>query len=99
MGRSRRRAVRARRWWTRNGWAVLVGLLAGAFVLGCIGFDQVENRSLVDLVYASAQLVVFQTGSVPSSGVPWELEVARFASPIFAALLCIGGLVALVRRH
>ncbi len=78
---------------------MLAGLLAVAFVLGCIGFARVQHRPVVDLVYASAQLVVFQAGAVPSSGVPWELEVARFAAPIFAALLGIGGLVALVRRH
>jgi hypothetical protein len=97
MGRSRR-GIRLRRWWARNGWRVLAGLLAGAFVLGCIGFDRVQSRPLVDLFYASGQLIVFQAGSVPHP-VPLELEIARFASPLFAALLGVGGLVALLRRH
>ncbi|MDX6698766.1 MAG: hypothetical protein QOE65_2163 [Solirubrobacteraceae bacterium] len=93
-----RRGVRLRRWWARSGWAVLAGLLGLSFTLGCIGADRVQSRPLLDLVYESAQLVFFQNAASPDH-VPWELEVARFGAPIFAALLGFGGLVALVRRH
>jgi hypothetical protein len=52
----------------------------------------------LDLIYRNLQLVLFESGAVPSP-VPWELEIARFALPALAAYTAIQALAILFREQ
>jgi len=84
-------------------WVLLFILWVGAFVLGYIGLSkaalkQGEELKPLDLIYRNLQLVLFESGAVPSP-VPWELEIARFALPALAAYTAIQALAILFREQ
>jgi len=76
----------------------LVGaLVLAAFVLGFFGFRlyfdnlQVE-KSTTDLAYLALQLFVLESGDVPGTGPPWQLEVARWLAPATTAAALVAAL-------
>lgn len=76
-------------WWQAYQWPVIGVLAFIAFILGYIGFHKYfialgEFRSKFDIIYLTLQLFVMESGSV-SSPISWQLEVARWLTPILAA--------------
>ena len=76
---------------------LLAAVAVIAFVLGFVGFSDYFSdigvaKSPSDLVYLSLQLFTLESGSVPESGAPWTLEVARLAAPATTATALIAGL-------
>ena len=69
-----------------------------AFVLGYVGFREYFDeagiaKSTSDVVYLSLQLFTLESGSVPATGAPWPLEVARLAAPAASATALIAALM------
>ncbi|MBQ1075414.1 NAD-binding protein [Micromonospora sp. C31] len=77
-------------WWLRAVFAV-IGL--AAFILGYIGFDRLLQarpdtaHDPYDVLYYDLQLFVFGAEPFQNAGpYPWQLQVARFAAPLFTLL-------------
>ena len=86
-------------WWVAP--AVLGGV---ALALGYLGFREYfdgagDTRSTSDLVYLSLQLFTLESGSVPQTGAPWQLEVARLAAPAASATALMAALAAVFRQQ
>ena len=63
------------------------------FLLGIVGFSKYFSAheitaSTLDLIYATIQLVVLELGSI-TPPIPVEIEIARFALPMLAAITAI----------
>lgn len=89
------RAVR----WPLFGIAVITAL-----VLGIAGFHLYyeatgDSRSFSDLFYLSLQLFTLESGSVPDSGAPWQLEVARLLSPATTGIAVTLALATVLREE
>ena len=85
-------------------WLLLVGLALTAFILGVIGFAEYfdglgVDKSASDLVYLSLQLFTLESGSVPDTGAPWQLEFARLAAPATTATALIAALAMAFREQ
>lgn len=79
-------------------WGLIGGLATVAFLLGYVGFRQYfddigAQKSTTDLVDFSLQLFTLESGSVPDSGAPWQLEVARLAAPLATATALLNALI------
>ncbi|MGZ8565870.1 MAG: NAD-binding protein [Actinomycetota bacterium] len=90
--------------WALGGWPLVGALALGAFVLGFFGFrahfaGQGVTRSTSDLAYLSLQLFVVESGSIPQTGTPWQLEIARLLAPMTAAAALVSAAVALFRTE
>ncbi len=73
---------------------MLAAFTVTAFVLGYVGFREYFDeagiaKSTSDVVYLSLQLFTLESGSVPATGAPWQLEVARLAAPAASATALI----------
>ena len=85
-------------------WLLLGGLALVALVLGYLGFrDYFDGvgvaKSTTDLFYVSLQLFVLESGSIPETGAPWQLEVARLAAPAVSATAVVSTLVVFFREE
>ncbi|MFY1593648.1 RyR domain-containing protein [Micromonospora sp. WMMD737] len=77
-------------WWLRAVFGV-IGL--AAFILGYIGFDRLLKarpdtaHDPYDVLYYDLQLFVFGAEPFQNAGpYPWQLQIARFAAPLFTLL-------------
>lgn len=80
----------------------LFGILAmAAFVLGFVGFHSyfVGERNTTDVAYLALQLFTLESGSVPQTGTPWQLEIARILAPATTAIALGAALVAVFRSE
>ena len=89
--------------WRAARWPLLAALAVASFVLGFVGFRSYFDgagfdKSTLDVVYVTLQLYTLESGSVPETGAPWELEVARLAAPAFSATALITALAIAFRR-
>ncbi len=90
--------------WRVAGWPLLGALVLTAFLLGYVGFrsyfqGSTVSKSPTDLAYLSLQLFVLESGSVPETGAPWQLEMARLLAPATAAVALMAALVAVFREE
>lgn len=90
--------------WSSIRWLLLAGSALAVFLLGWIGFRNYFNaigveRSGSDLAYLSLQLFTLESGSVPESGAPWTLEVARLAAPLVSATAVVTALAAAFQQQ
>ncbi len=96
------RWLNAARPWRQTRWVLFGLLVAGSFVLGYAGFAvyfERDSRSITDLLYLSMQLFVLESGSVPTAGAPWQLEVARWLAPATTATALLAGLMIVLREE
>jgi len=79
---------------------VTVALAILALVLGYLGFRAVpqETVSSTDAVYRSLQLFALE-GQFPATGVPWQLNAARFLAAAIAAYALVATAIALLRNQ
>ncbi len=90
--------------WRLARWPLFGLLVAAALVLGFVGFDryfveQDDPRGMTDLVYLTLQLFVLESGSVPQSAAPWQLEVSRLLAPATTGLAIAVALAAVFREE
>lgn len=88
---------RAARSWQSARWPLLVVLTVTAFVLGYVGFlqyfdNEAITKSWSDVAYLSLQLFTLESGSVPATDAPWQLEIARLLAPGVAAAAIVATL-------
>lgn len=86
--------------WRRIRWYLFGALVAASFILGYVGFSiylEGQGRSITDVLYLSVQLFVLESGSVPDTGTPWQLELARWFAPLTTATAVIAGLMIVLR--
>jgi hypothetical protein len=79
--------------WKDYRWILLGILWLSGLLLGYIGFSKYFwaheiSASTLDLIYATIQLVVLESGSI-TTPIPVEIEIARFALPTLAAITAI----------
>ncbi len=79
--------------WKNYRWILLGILWLSGLLLGYIGFSKYfwaheTSVSTLDLIYATIQLVVLESGSI-TPPIPIEIEIARFALPTLAAITAI----------
>ncbi len=80
-------------------WPLIIFLGLASIVLGSLGFWRYyKNYSLLDSFYASLQLISMSSGGVVPP-VPWELQIARFLSPLVAAYTFFYALVEIFRNQ
>ena len=80
-------------------WPLIIFLGLASIVLGSLGFWRYyKNYSLLDSFYASLQLISMNSGGVEPP-VPWELQIARFLSPLVAAYTFFFALVEIFRNQ
>ncbi len=80
-------------------WPLIIFLGLASIVLGTLGFWRYyKNYSLLDSFYASLQLISMNSGGVEPP-VPWELQIARFLSPLVAAYTFFFALVEIFRNQ
>ncbi len=82
-----------RKFMSKHQWKLILVLFILCFILGYIGFKKYTHSldgdySVTDLVYLTLQLATMESGSV-SRPVSWELEVARFVTPLLAAYTAV----------
>jgi len=87
----------------KHQWKLILVLFIICFILGYIGFDKYTRSlngdySVTDLVYLTLQLATMESGSV-SPPVSWELEVARFVTPLLAAYTAVLAVAAIFRKQ
>jgi hypothetical protein len=87
------RDVRRRKSWKDFRWIFLGILWLSCLLLGYLGFSKYFSAhkisaSFLDLIYATIQLVVLESGSI-TPPIPMEIEIARFALPTLAAITAI----------
>lgn len=102
--RGRSPAERASAAWQTVRWPLLGVLAVGSFALGFLGFGRYfaatgADRTQLDLLYLSLQLFTLESGSIPATGVPWQLEVARLAAPAFSALALVTAVAVVFREQ
>jgi voltage-gated potassium channel Kch len=90
--------------WLVMRWPLFGAAVIAALALGYFGFrlyfeDQQGGRGATDLWYLSLQLFVLESGSVPETGAPWQLEVARLLAPVTTAAAIVVALVAVFREE
>jgi hypothetical protein len=95
---------RVARWWQGVRWPLLVVLAVAAFVLGYVGFrqyfdDEGITKSSTDVAYLTLQLFTLESGSVPETGAPWQLEIARLLAPGVAAAAVVAALAVAFREQ
>jgi hypothetical protein len=80
-------------------WPLIIFLGLGSIVLGTLGFwHYYKNYSLLDSFYASLQLISMNSGGVEPP-IPWELQIARFLSPLVAAYTFLFALIEIFRNQ
>jgi uncharacterized membrane protein len=80
-------------------WPLIIFLGLASIALGSLGFWRYyKNYSLLDSFYASLQLISMNSGGVEPP-VPWELQIARFLSPLVAAYTFFYALVEIFRNQ
>lgn len=84
-------------------WAALGLAFVAVMALGAVGFTRYGQAGggldpVATRVYRSLQLFVLDSGAV-SGGVPWQLQVARFAAPLVAAYAIVQTLAAVFREQ
>ena len=78
-------------------WPLIIFLGLASIILGTVGFWRYyRNYSLLDSFYASLQLISMNSGGVEPP-LPWELQIARFLSPLVAAYTFFYALVEIFR--
>lgn len=85
-------AARIGAWWLTYGIFAWTAAVIATGVLGFIGFSehfQTGERDIWDRTYLTFQLLALE-GGTPDPPVPWEIEVARVAAPLLAALGVVG---------
>jgi len=92
-----------RKFLRKHQWKLIVVLFIICFILGYIGFKKYTRNlnsdySFTDLVYLTLQLATMESGSV-SRPVSWELEVARFVTPLLAAYTAVVAVAAIFRKQ
>ena len=97
--------MRQRFWtfWDRFGGAVMLGAVAGAFLLGLFGTVWYADIHDLDLpfgtqLYIAASLFLLENGSLDGE-IPWPLEVARWVAPLVLATAAIGTVLSVVRHR
>ena len=90
--------------WRSGRWFILAFLALVTFGLGYVGFLDYFNdvgvpKSTSDLAYLSLQLFTLESGSVPETGAPWQLEVARLAAPVASATAFVAALAAAFQQQ
>ncbi|NIO14332.1 MAG: NmrA family NAD(P)-binding protein, partial [Xanthomonadales bacterium] len=88
--------------WRLVGWPLFGATVSTAAVLGYVGFrlyfeTQPVRKAPSDLAYLSLQLFVLESGSVPETGAPWQLEVARLLAPATTGVAIAVALAAVFR--
>ncbi|MEA3325753.1 MAG: RyR domain-containing protein [Chloroflexota bacterium] len=84
-------------------WKLLLVLFAICIILGYIGFDKYtrslnSDYSVTDLFYLTLQLATIESGAI-SGPISWELEVARFLTPLVAAYTAVLAVAAIFRKQ
>ncbi|MCJ7568165.1 MAG: NAD-binding protein [Anaerolineales bacterium] len=79
--------------WKELRWIFLGVLWLSILLVGYIGFSKYNSAHKIpatslDLIYATIQLVVLESGSI-TSPIPLEVEIARFALPTLAAITAV----------
>ncbi len=74
-----------------------MALAVTAFVLGYVGFrryfdNEGITKSSTDFAYLSLQLFTLESGSVPETDAPWQLEIARLLAPGVGAAAIVAAL-------
>lgn len=87
----------------KHQWKLILALFILCFILGYIGFKKYTHSlggdySVTDLVYLTLQLATMESGSV-SRPVSWELEVARFVTPLLAAYTAVIAAASIFRKQ
>jgi hypothetical protein len=87
--------------WSENRWFLIGITWLVSMVLGYVGFYKYslstsESSTVLDLIYRSIQLMVFESGDV-EGGVPWQLEIARFLMPAVAGYAAIQAILSIYR--
>lgn len=78
-------------------WPLIIFLGLTSVILGTLGFWRYyKNYTLLDSFYASLQLISMNSGGVDPP-IPWELQIARFLSPLVAAYTFFFALVEIFR--
>ena len=82
---------------------LLLAIFLFSFTIGYIGFQKysaITNRGFDTLssIYASLELFKFSGGGL-SGTIPWELEVARWLSPLLAGYTVVLGAAALFQNQ
>ena len=90
--------------WLVVRWPLFAVAVVTAVLLGFIGFaryfaDRGDPRSATDIGYLTLQLFVLESGSVPETGSPWQLEGARLLAPATTALAIVVALFAVFREE
>lgn len=90
--------------WRSTRWPLLAAAAVATFILGYLGFREYFDttevaKSPTDLAYLSLQLFALESGSVPETGAPWTLEVARLAAPVIAGLAVVVAIAAVFREQ
>ena len=97
------RSKRIKKWLGKYKW-LLIGLLwVIVIALGCVGFSKHftnigEIRSFWEVLYASLQLIVLESGLITISG-SLELEAARFLAPLLAVYTVIQAVASIFREQ
>lgn len=90
--------------WAVWRWPLFGAVVVVAFLLGFAGFriyfdGQPGGRGATDYAYLSLQLFVLESGSVPETGAPWQLEVARLLAPATTGIAIAAALAAVFREE
>ena len=99
-------SINKRKFWKflrTHQWKLLLVLFAICLILGYIGFDKYtrslnSDYSFTDLFYLTLQLATIESGAI-SGPISWELEVARFLTPLVAAYTAVLAVAAIFRKQ
>jgi len=102
-GKPLERTFKLRRYLQAHRWQIVLALFAVCFGLGYTGFYKYtraigSDHSPTDLIYLTIQLAKFSSGAV-SGPVGWELNVARFLTPLVAAYSAVIAVASLFRKQ
>ena len=97
------RRIYKQAWWIDFRWPLIGGFVLFIFILGYIGFRKYfavigESRSDLDIIYLTLQLFTLESGSVKGP-IGWELELARWLSPVVAAYTVVNALGFIFREQ
>lgn len=97
--------MRQRLWaiWDRLGGAVMLGVLAGVFLLGFVGISWYASIHDLDMpfgtrLYVTASLFLLENRPLEGH-IPWPLEIARWAAPVVLATAAVGTLLSVIRHR
>lgn len=90
--------------WSMARWPALGLIAVVVFVLGYVGFgeyfeDLGQQKAGLDIVYLTVQLFTLESGAVPETGAPWQLEMARFAAPAILATALVATVAVAFREQ